>query len=436
LDGPALGTLLRRQSDLVSDLRLRLMNLRLFTRPLHIFENEEATKQNPNSPNVGVYADQEIATDTLKPLLSRVLKRPVETIEVVPFQNIAEMARCLAQGQYTASRSLCPLQISWAVIVEQDASLTVEDFQNAYRGNAAQRPPKPFVPEGLPAGIYVNAAGLLIVPPPVSVPARPSTAPSFSTGVSMAAVPRAEGSVLVEQQARETPGAPAGFLATLWARLPSVGTRALAASDDVDGVLLKHPYPIVLTNQDPPDNQLRSALSDSYLRVLNSSAVGSPCSPVAERLHRAYLFNAYLDDPTDASKRLSLGSELVLATGGTRTRILNELFTRLQLSPDISQWPRSLPAAGGAAPACPRLPNERFPEVRLEFANGGLGFQYRAMEHLRRGNLDGAAACLRMALAKSAVPDCHKAERSTYSIYYNPYFYFAVQQVTGGRAPR
>ena len=38
------------------DLRLRVMNLRLFTRPLHIFENEEASKQNPKAPNVGVYA--------------------------------------------------------------------------------------------------------------------------------------------------------------------------------------------------------------------------------------------------------------------------------------------------------------------------------------------------------------------------------------------
>ncbi len=380
-----------------------------------------------------MYADQEIAADTLKPLLSRVLKKPVEAIEVVPFQNIAEMARCLAQGQFTASRSQCPLQISRAVIVEQDASLIVEDFERAYRGNADQRPPKPFAPDGVPPDIRVNAAGLLIVAPSANVPALRGTVPSFSTGASMAAVPRTDGPVLVEQQARESTVEPSGFLATLMARLPSLTTQAYASSGNAE-TLIRYPYPIVLTNQDSPDDKLRSALSDSYLRVLYSSSIGSPCSAVAERLHRAYLFNAHLDDPTDTSKKLGLGSELVLATGGARR--LTELFSRLQLSTDLKQWPQSVAAAGGPAPACPSMPNERFPDVRLEFANGGLAFQYRAMEHLRRGNLDGAAACLRVALARSPVPDCHKSERSTYSIYYNPYFYFAVQQVTGGRAPR
>ena len=434
LDSPALGNLLRRQGDLVRDLRLRVMNLRLFTRPLHIFENEVASKQNPKAPNVGVYADQEIAASTLTPLLATVLERPVRA---VPFQNIAEMARCLAQGQFAASSSQCPAQIAWAVIVEQDASLTVESFESAYQ-ESAKRAPKPFAPDGLQLGIHVNAAGPgveVIVAPSANIPALRSTVPSSSAGVSMAAVPRTDGPVLVEQQGRETPPAPAGFLATLWARLPSLGTPALAASDDADGPLLRHPYPIVLTNQDAPDNQLRSALSDSYLRVLNNSAIATPCNAVAERLHRAYLFNAHLDDPDDASKRMSLGSELVLATGGTRS--LTEQFKRLQLSPDLKQWPLNLPPAGGPPPACPIMPNERFPEVRLKFAaSAGLTSQYRALEHLRRGNLDGAAACLRMALAESAVPDCYKADRSTYSLYYNPYFYFAVQQVTGGRAPR
>jgi hypothetical protein len=132
--------------------------------------------------------------------------------------------------------------------------------------------------------------------------------------------------------------------------------------------------------------------------------------------------------------QLSLGSELVLATGGARS--LTELFKRLQLSPDLKQWPQELGATGGTPAACPSVPNERFPEDRLFFANANLASQYRAMEHLRRGNLDGAARCLRKALAESAVPDCHKTERSTYSFYYNPYFYFAVQRVTGGQASR
>jgi hypothetical protein len=433
LDSPALGNLLRRQADLVRNLGLRVMNLRLFTRPLHIFENEEASKQNPKAPNVGVYADQEIAASTLTPLLATVLERPVRA---VPFQNIAEMARCLAQGQFAASSSQCPAQIAWAAIVEQDASLTVETFERAYR-EGAKRAPKPFAPAGLQLGIHVSAAGPgveVIVAPSANIPALRSTVPSSPAGMSMAAVPRTNGPVLVEQQARENPPEPAGFLATLWARLPSVGTQALAASVDADSALLRHPYPIVLTNQDPTDNPLRGALSDSYLRVLNNSAIGSPCSAVAERLHRAYLFNAHLDDPSNASKRLSLGSELVLATGGARS--LAELFSRLQLNPDLRQWPQDLAPAAGPPPACPSMPNERFPEDRLFFANANLAFQHRAVEHLRRGNLDGAAACLRKALAESATPNCHKAERSTYSIYYNPYFYFAVQQVTGGRAPR
>ena len=434
LDSLALGKLVRLQADLVRDLRLRVMNLRLFTRPLHIFENEEASKQNPKAPNVGVYADQEIAASTLTPLLATVLERPVRA---VPFQNIAEMARCLSQGQFAASSSQCPAQIAWAAIVEQDASLTVETFERAYR-ESAKRVPKHFAPDGLQLGVHVSAAGPgveVIVAPSVNVPTLPSTVQASSAAVSMAAVPRTDGPVLVEQQARERPPEPAGFLATVWARLPSVGTPALAASPDADGVLLKHPYPIVLTNQDAPDNQLRSVLSDSYMRVLYNSAIGSPCSAVAERLHRAYLFNAHLDDPSDASKRMSLGSELVLATGGARS--LTDLFSRLRLNQDIRQWPQELAAAGGPPAACPVIPNERFPDVRLKFANAaGLTSQDRAMEHLRRGNLDGAAACLRVALAESPVPNCYKADRSTYSLYYNPYFYFAVQQVTGGRTAR
>src|SRR6185436_5151732 len=102
-------------------------------------------------------------------------------------------------------------------------------------------------------------------------------------------------------------------------------------------------------------SQLRGALSDSYLRALYNSAIGSPCSAVAERLHRAYLFNAHLDDPGDVSKQLSLGSELALTTRGDRRRA--ELFSRLQLNTDIKQWPQSL----GPPRACPNIPNERFP---------------------------------------------------------------------------
>ena len=65
------------------------------------------------------------------------------------------------------------------------------------------------------------------------------------------------------------------------------------------------------------------------------------------------------------------------------------------------------------------------------------------MEHLRRASvaegdvrrqaLGNAAVCLREALAKVAGPSCHASERSTYSFYYNPYFYYAVQQASGGR---
>ena len=51
----------------------------------------------------------------------------------------------------------------------------------------------------------------------------------------------------------------------------------------------------------------------------------------------------------------------------------------------------------------------------------------------RRVSLNNAAACLREALLKAAGPSCHAADRSTYSFYYNPYFYYAVQQASGGR---
>ena len=199
LDSPALGNLLRRQANIVRDLRLRVMNLRIVHPALHIFEPRASSRI--KAPNVGVYADQEIAPSTLTPLLATVLERPVRA---VPFQNIAEMARCLAQGQFAAASSQCPAQIAWAVIVEQDASLTVENFEREYE-NRAKRPPKRFVPDSLQLGIHVNSAGLLVVAPSANVPALRGPVPSSSTGVSIAAVPRTDGPVLVEQQARSPP---------------------------------------------------------------------------------------------------------------------------------------------------------------------------------------------------------------------------------------
>jgi hypothetical protein len=192
-----------------------------------------------------------------------------------------------------------------------------------------------------------------------------------------------------------------------------------------------------------PDTDLRALLSDSYLRALGSWQM-SPCTASAERLHRAYLLNAYLENPADPSTRLGLGSSLSVARGSAGG--LDEVLKKLQLGTNPREWRDALSTPASAATCVAASTRERFPEERLFFANPNLISQYRAMEHLRkagaetgterRDSLGRASACLREALERVAGPSCHAAERSTYSFYYNPYFYFAVQQASGGRAAK
>jgi hypothetical protein len=432
LDSPSLGVLMQKHRPLVERLGLYAMNLRLFTRPLHIFVNEAAAAATSSAPNVGVYADQEIAPLPLASLLQELLSKPVK---VVPFQNVAEMARCLQQGEFEASYSKCPAKIGWAAIVEQDASLIVDVFDRQYQRLTGGQRPKPLFAEGLQLGVRTGSGGLgieMVISPASRVRNLEGRPLAASADARIATVPRADGRPLSDQVQSQKPST--GFLATVLSGLPTFVQKLYAAPEDavtpVDAY--RYPYPVVLTNQAVPDERLRVALSDSYLRALGGTTE-SPCGAVAERLHRAFLFNAYLEDPSNPSKKVSLSGELVTATGG---RGLGDLFSRLQLSSNPRDWPQTLGLSNPAGISCPALPNERFPEDRLFFANSNLAYQFRAKAHLDGGNLDAAGACLRRALGDSPVPTCHHAERSTYSFYYNPYFYFAVQQASSRGSAR
>ena len=221
--------------------------------------------------------------------------------------------------------------------------------------------------------------------------------------------------------------------------LALVGVARLNAAESDE--LLRYPFPVVLGTPGFPDAGVRAMIADSYLRALGMWQV-SPCTASAERLHRTYLLNAHLENPGDAPTRLGLGSALSVARGSAGG--LEDVLRKLQLSTKANEWREALATPGASGAACVAASDrERYPEQRLFFANPNLIAQYRAMEHLRkassqtgtdrRDSLGRAGVCLKEALDRVAGPSCHAAERSTYSFYYNPYLYYAVQQASGGR---
>lgn len=421
LDSLNAAALVRSQPSLVQQLGLYAMNVRLFSRPLHVYAADTAEQMKEGKPNVGVYIDQEFSRQTLRSLLTTVLGRPVE---VVPFQNISEMARCLKEWQSNAPVSGCSAQISWAAIVEQDASLAVDVFAKEYR-RMAGRDPLP-APIDVQVGVSVNEleAGISMVVAPTNRVRRLGGGSAPPSPLNIAAISRADGTSLRELQALERP-ATSGVLATVLAILPPFVARLQAGSSDADADP-KFPYPVVLTNDDRPSDRIRTALADGYLRAASPAATQPPCTAVAERIHRAFLFNAYLERPDDLPKKIGLGGQVISARGSTRG--LADLFTSMKLNPDVGKWPEMLGLSDDRSVQCPAVPDEKYAEEKLYFSNASLTFQFRASTHLRNGALDAAAACLRKALGNNATPSCHRADRATYSFYYNPYFYYAAQQ--------
>jgi len=427
IDGPSFRRLSATSPGLLSKSGIRPVNPRLFTRPLHIFETTDQKLQASNAPTVGVYLDREVSATAVTSAVAAVTGQP--SVRLVPFNTVAELARCFERGSIAPSSSGCPGNLTWAAILEQDVSTTVDGFRTEYQ-RLAGRPPAQLAALKLGPGVHGDNPDQLVV---VALAEDYPRLGQQAVSGSIAAVPRGDGAALeaqLEQESRRDQG----WGASLWAL---VGVPVYAAEE-----VLKHPFPVVLGSEGFPDASIRSALSDSYLRVLGTWQA-SPCTAAAERLHRAFLFNAYLENPADKSTQLGLGSELAIARGGD----LSGLLAQLQLSGDAREWRAALSGALPTGAQCVAASaRERFPEDRLFFANPNLVSQYRAMEHLRRASgtdgdarrlsLNNAAACLRDALAKVAGPSCHAAERSTYSFYYNPYFYYAVQQASGGREAR
>ncbi len=427
IDGPSFRRLSAASPGVLAKSGIRPVNPRLFTRPLHIFETRDQQLQGGNAPTVGVYLDREVSAAAVTSAVAAVTGQP--SVRLVPFNSVAELARCFERGSIATASSGCPGNLTWAAILEQDASTTVDGFRAEYQ-RLANRPATPLASLKLQPGVHGDNPDRLVV---VALSEDYPRLGGQAVSRSLAAVPRGDGAALEAQLQRES-RREQSWGASLWAL---VGVPVYAAEE-----VLKYPFPVVLGSEGFPDASIRSALSDSYLRVLGTWQA-SPCTAAAERLHRAFLFNAYLENPADKSTQLGLGSELALSRSGD----VSGLLTQLQLGSDMREWRAAIGSALSSNAQCVAASaRERFPEDRLFFANPNLVSQYRAMEHLRRASgtdgevrrqsLNSAAACLREALAKVAGPSCHAAERSTYSFYYNPYFYYAVHQASGGREPR
>jgi hypothetical protein len=428
LDGPAYRTLSRTSADVLAKSGLRPVNPRLFTRPLYIFETTDSALKGSKSPFVGVLLDREVSGAAIVAAVAAATGEP--SVRIVAFNTAAELARCFERGSTDPANSRCPGTFGWAAFLEQDASTTLSSFQAAY-AKAAGKPPVPLNVQKLRPGLYGdNPDQLLLIAADRDFPQIGERRPDSTR--ALAAIPRVDGPALEDRLLQET-RREQSWGASLWAL---VGVPVSAAEE-----LPRYPFPVVLGSPGFPDPGVRALIADGYVRAAGAWQV-SPCTASAERLHRAYLLNAYLENPDDRSTRLGLGSALSVARGSAGG--LDDVLRKLQLGANPSEWRDALATPAGSSATCvAATTRERFPEDRLFFANPNLVSQYRAMEHLRRAggetgterrdSLARAGACLREALSRVAGPSCHAAERSTYSFYYNPYFYFAVQQASGGR---
>lgn len=437
---------------LMKALALRPMNVRLFARPLYVFQGPAEAAPGNDTRRVGVLRDPEIDASRVNAVAANVLNRPYG--EPAIFQNVAELARCLKAGSTPIRDSRCPAIIGWAAVVERDASSVIDTFRRRFD----DAPPKgpalrqvtvaagPDVGELQSAGSNDrNRQDFLL--------ASENTFSGFGAaeartpGRVLPAVLRPEGS---PQQAAPQP---TGWIARLVRGAREWVEPTVYASQTGSQSPFREAFPLLLVSGTAATVQVRSALSDAYVRALAETYISapaastlSPCSPAVERMHRAYVFNAYLDDPADSSKRVSLASGLVLNRPADEA-LRSLLSTALKLDGNAAAWPALLGAKADEESCRPATTPEKLPEARLLFANADLTLYHRATEHLRlaaassnpeqqRQSLAAAAACLKNTMLKTPVPSCFKVERSTYHVYYDPYFFFAAQQASGGRNVR
>ena len=161
--------------------------------------------------------------------------------------------KCLSQGHYAASYSSARTDR-----VGRDRGtgrlLTVEGSSSRI-GERQQTPPKSFVPDGLQLGIHVSGTG-----PGVEVSrgaaGKRSNPAQHGAVVLRGSVDgrgaRTDGPASSTADAAK-PSRAAGFSGHSLGTTPLGRDAGACCERQCRGVPLRHPYPIVLTNQDPPD---------------------------------------------------------------------------------------------------------------------------------------------------------------------------------------
>lgn len=420
---------------------LQVVNPRLAARPVVFYRHHAAPADTPPT-GVGIYIDPDVDYREVRTLAEEVLwpnqanvapaARP-QTLPVFEFQNLGVLAMCLGGGT-PAGRRTCPQVISHAVVVETDGTTTTRAFEEAYQSATRSEVAKVTLDRGTVNSMQERLG------------TRPTALLVEEAGLASAYVLRPVGRTLESRRAREA-SRDEGWMSRLFAL---VETPLQAATS------LRYPYVVILASASLPEPTLQ-AVSDAYIRVL-SRWPDEPCTSATEQIHRALLLNAHLSDAPSTNvdqlaaadrvrvqrKRAGLASEMAATRrDGIADPGLARLVSDLNLPGRFDEWSGVLGLAADAAGCEPLPEGERFSSVRLRFAdrNGQLTSQLRARAYIQRqtgdraDNLRRAAACVRIALAAQARPQCYEADRSTYSAYYNPFFYLALQDAISRSRP-
>jgi hypothetical protein len=432
----------RSAQDLIANYRnlvanLDIVNPRLLTRPLYLFESAIPLTR-ISGGNVGYLDDPEIAQTRVETLLSDLIGK---TVHAVPFRTPGQLGRCLREGAIpsNSTRFGCPTTIGWAAIAQGDASSDVSNFRNAYRDTYSNTTDRIDIEQVRITRVRTQLIERVGIPEAdvaffvwatqeelAGLPGDPTYAGS------LAAMLRKEGTLTSDSSMQPLTGL-AAFMTPLW----SLFVKQVQAQSNLPPL---GPYPVVLTNR--RSGALRQALADGYLdalgRWINPPTV-TPCEPIPERVQRAYLLDAFKQQPPeermkDKTKTLSLASKIFVSRG--LDDIVRDLLKTIQVPDDVERWPDQLSAAA----SCP------VPDVRGEFSDRESSPYVAAVRELewarnqgrsaadRRQHLANAAACLVRAAKSDPKPKCYKGGRSGYQFgYYDPYFYFAVQKASGGR---
>ena len=251
IDGPSFRRISATSPGLLVQERVSARSTRGSSRrPLHIFESADPKLQAGNAPTVGVYLDREVSAAAVTSAVAAVTGQP--SVRLVPFNTIGELARCFERGSVAPSSSGCPGNLTWAAILEQDASTTVDGFRAEYQ-RLAGRPATPLATLKLGPGVHGDNPDQLVVVALAQDYPRSRRSGGFRIARSRRAAQR-------RRVARDAaPGRNPG--ASRAGRKLSSGARRRATSKRSSDVL-RHPFPVVLGSAGFPDATIRSALSD------------------------------------------------------------------------------------------------------------------------------------------------------------------------------